>query len=141
MSRRILYIFLVVAAAGIAAWAVVHFKLVRRNQPAATVTNALQPANTYTWDQAVEKVKAERDESLGGAVETPPELKHYSERYWFLATQVAEVEKHKLQTCQDFLDLAAMIERGEMVPVPAVTNSYILFGVGQKADQDRFTRY
>jgi Family of unknown function (DUF5715) len=141
MSRRILYLFLLLAAAGIAAWAVVHFKLVRRNQPAQTASISTQSANVYTWDQAVEKVKADRGESKGVALETPPELKHYSERYWFLATQVAEVEKHKVQTCQDFLDLATMIERGEMVTVPAVTNSYVLFGVGQKADQDLFTRY
>jgi Family of unknown function (DUF5715) len=143
MNRRIFYLIPVSAALAIAVWAAVHFKWIRRNEPAQTTTGYSQSTNVYTWDQAIERVKADRGEPMGGgaAVETPPELKHYSERYWFLATQVAEVEKHRVQTCQDFLDLAAMIERGEMVAVPAVTNSYVLFGVGQRADQDLFTRY
>jgi hypothetical protein len=34
-----------------------------------------------------------------------------------------------------------MIERGEMVPVPAVTETYVLFGVGARADDGAFTRY
>ncbi len=99
--------------------------------------------STDTWDQAVEKVKADRGEpaGTGARVETPPELKHYEERHWFLATQVAEVAQHRIQTCQDYMDLAAMIEDGEMVTVPAFTNSYILFGIGQRADDDAFSRY
>ena len=44
-------------------------------------------------------------------------------------------------TIQDFVDLAAMIERGSMVAVPAVTDTYVLFGVGAKADEGVFTRY
>jgi len=39
------------------------------------------------------------------------------------------------------VDLAAMIERGSMVAVPAVTDTYVLFGVGAKADEGVFTRY
>ena len=34
-----------------------------------------------------------------------------------------------------------MIERGEMVTVPLVTDTYVLFGVGAKADDDPFSRY
>jgi hypothetical protein len=89
----------------------------------------------------VEKAKAERGVELGGALEIPTELKHYEERYWFLATQVAEIEKYRVHTVQDYLDLAAMIERGELVPVPAVTETYILLGVGQRADEEPFTRF
>ena len=74
-------------------------------------------------------------------MEIPAELRHYDERRWFLATQVAEVKKFNLQTVQDFVDLAAMVRRGEMVPLPAVTDTYILFGVGAKVDGDEFTRY
>jgi hypothetical protein len=39
------------------------------------------------------------------------------------------------------LDLAAMIERGELVAVPSVTDTYVLFGVGAKADDGVFTTY
>jgi len=68
-------------------------------------------------------------------------LRHYEDRHWFLATQVAEVTKHNLQTCQDFLDVAGMISRQELVPVPIVTGDYVLFGVGAKADESAFTLY
>ena len=51
-----------------------------------------------------------------------------------------EVKKN-LQPVQDFVDLAAMIQRGELVPLPAVTENYILFGVGARVDGDAFTRY
>jgi hypothetical protein len=39
------------------------------------------------------------------------------------------------------VELAVMIERGEMVPVPVVTDTYVLFGVGAKVDDDVFSRY
>jgi hypothetical protein len=34
-----------------------------------------------------------------------------------------------------------MIERGEMTTLPAVTDTYVLYGVGAKADRSAFTRY
>ena len=75
----------------------------------------------------------------GAGVTTPSELKHYSERYWFLATQIADVAKHNVQSCQDYFDLAAMIQRGEMVSVPGVTETYVLYGVGQRVNDEVFT--
>jgi hypothetical protein len=145
MSKRIVLLFLVSAAVGIAVWAVMHFRAAKRNPPHESANNSIitESTNADAWAEAVEKVKADRVELAGGnrAVEIPPELKHYSDRHWFLATQVAEIEKYNVQTCQDFLDLAAMIERGEMVAVPAVTDTYVLFGVGAKADEGVFTRY
>ncbi len=80
-------------------------------------------------------------ESGNASIEIPDQLRHYDERRWFLATQVAEVKKLNLQPVQDFVDLAAMIQRGEMVPLPAVTDTYILYGVGARVDGDAFTRY
>lgn len=102
-----------------------------------TNTAPIQP-----WSAAVELVEADRGEPMGGGavVETPAELKHYSERYWFLATQVAEVVQHNITTCQDYFDLAAMLQRGEMVPVPGVTANYVLYGVAERADESEFTR-
>src|SRR4029077_9395250 len=75
------------------------------------------------------------------AIEIPAELKHYPERHWFLATQVAEIAKYKIHTCQDYVDLAATIERGEMAAVPWVTDTYVLFGVAAKVDDGVFARY
>ncbi len=133
------------AAAGVALWGVVHFILQRRQRVHDSPNNSISTnsTNADAWNQAVEKVKADRGGPAGGngAVQIPPELKHYSDRHWFLATQVAEIEKYNVHTCQDFVDLAAMIERREMVAVPAVTDTYVLFGVGAKADENVFTRY
>jgi hypothetical protein len=70
------------------------------------------------------------------ASKSPLSSKHYTERHWFLATQVAEVARHNVRTCQDYMDLAAMIQRGEMVSVPRVTESYVLFGVGQQTNDE-----
>jgi hypothetical protein len=125
--------------AGAAVYAALRLRASRRNQFVQSITASFTPNTTNPdWNLAVEQVKAERDASLGGALDIPPELKHYEERYWFLATQVAEVEKYKVHTVQDYLDLAGMIERHELIPVAAVTDSYILFGIGQRANDEPF---
>jgi hypothetical protein len=125
--------------AGAAVWAAVRYRAVRRGQLVQSSSESNPTQNTTAdWNLAVDKVKGERNSSLGGNLEIPPELKHYEERYWFLATQVAEVEKYKVHTCQDYLDLAGMIQRRELVPLPAVTDDYILFGIGQRANDEPF---
>src|ERR1044072_1819703 len=114
MRRRVLLVVILVVA-GVAAWRIIRFTSERRNrlfQSANELSNLATNSAAYTWDAAVEKAKAPRGDELGGVLEIPPQLKHYEERYWFLATQVAEIEKYKVHTCQDYIDLAAMIERG-----------------------------
>ena len=136
MSRRVLLLLLMCVVVAAGAWGVFRFKNASRIQPVLlSFTNP-----TPNWAEAVEKVREERIEP-GGALVIPPELKHYGDRHWFLATQVAEIDRYNVHTCQDFLDLAAMIQRGEMVSVPWVTDTYVLFGVGERADDDVFTRY
>lgn len=142
MRKRILLLFVFCAAACAGVWALVRFSDLRRTRLIQSATNLSGVTNTSTadaWTRAAEKVKEARTET--GGAETPPELKHYSERYWFLATQVAEIEKHNVHTCPDFLDLAAMIQRGEVISVPFVTDSYVLFGIGQRADDAEFSRF
>ena len=143
MGRRVLLV-LILLVAGVGAWRLIRFTHERRNrlfQSANALSNIATNSATYSWDGAVEKVKEPRGDELGGNLDVPPELKHYEERYWFLATQVAEIEKYNVHTVQDYLDLAAMIERGELIPVPAVTANYILLGVGQRADEEPFTKF
>ena len=143
MKKRILLLFFFCAATCVAVWALVRFTDLKRSRFFQSATNGTTVTTppTDTWTQAVEKVKADRGEAAGGVAETPPELKHYSERYWFLATQVAEIDKYNVHTCQDYLDLAGMIQRGEMVSVPFVTDSYVLYGIGQRADDAEFSRF
>ncbi|HEU4506709.1 MAG TPA: DUF5715 family protein [Pyrinomonadaceae bacterium] len=141
MIRKIVLLFLLVGVVVAAVFGVVRYserKLgLRGFTPASAITAT---TNVFSWSEAVEKVKEARTEGAG-AITTPPELKHYSERYWFLATQVAEVEQHHVYHCQDFFDLAALIQRGDLVVVPAVTDSYVLYGIGERADDSEFTRY
>ena len=144
MLKRIVLILLLFAAVAAGVWLGLRLALPKWHaQPTQQSAHNVAETNTDTWDEAVEKVKADRGEPAGGGarVETPPELKHYTERHWFLATQVAEIAKYRVHTCQDYMDLAAMIQRGEIVTVPAFTESYILFGIGQRADEDEFSRY
>ena len=139
MSRRVVLVLVLMILAGVAVYAALRLRATRHNQFVQSITASFTPNTTnLDWNLAVEQVKAERDASLGGALDIPPELKHYEDRYWFLATQVAEVEKYNVHTVQDYLDLAGMIERHELVPVPAVTDSYILFGIGQRANEEPF---
>ncbi len=141
MRRAFLFV-IIAALIGSTAWAVRRFLSVKRLRKATIQIPTL--ANNFTadhWTAAVEKVKADRGEPMGGgaAVTTPAELKHYSERYWFLATQIADVAKHNVHSCRDYFDLAALIQRGEMVSVPGVTETYVLYGVGQRVDDEAFT--
>ena len=144
MIKRIVLVLLLGVAVGAAVGLALRFglpkwKMHQANEAAEVATSK----RVYTWSEAAEKVKEDRGEPAGVnvGVEVPPELKHYSERHWFLATQVAEVAKHNIRSCQDYMDLAGMIQRGEMVSVPAVTESYVLFGVGEETNDDVFSRY
>jgi hypothetical protein len=139
--KRVAFLVFIVVVMGIAAvWTIRHFRRLKQLRGSADhLTTLNNTAAVQSWTEAVEKVKAERGEPMG-PVETPAELKHYSERYWFLATQVAEVAQHSIPTCQDYFDLASMLQRGEMVSVPGVTQTYVLYGVAQRADESEFTR-
>ena len=141
-ARKLLLLTVVCAVVAVSAWALLRFKALKRLalRQSDNLANAtgLRTTDPDLWTRALEKVKEDR---TGGTIEIPPELRHYEDRHWFLATQVAEVRKFNLQSCQDYVDLAVMIERGELVSLPAVTENYILFGVGARADDGVFNRY
>ena len=144
MTKRIVLVLLLGVAVGAAIGLAIRFGLPKwKSHQANQAAEVATIKRVYTWSEAAEKVKEDRGEPAGVnvRVEVPSELKHYSERHWFLATQVAEVAKHNIRTCQDYMDLAGMIQRGEMVSVPAVTESYVLFGVGEETNDDVFSRY
>lgn len=138
MIKRVILLFFLIVIIVSGVWTIRHFRNLRRlRQSTMQLAAVTDTAQIQTWAEAVEKVKEDRSES--GAVETPPELRHYSERYWFLATQVAEITRYHIPVCQDYLELAAMIQRGDMVVVPGVTQTYVLYGVAQRVDDDDFT--
>jgi hypothetical protein len=141
--RQVLLLIIVCSLMGLGVLAFLRYQEVKRLRQSEYLANRASPPNTDPdlWARAVEKAKEDRGETGGAALEIPTQLRHYEDRHWFLATQVAEVKKFNLQPVQDFVDLAAMIQRGEIVSLPAVTDTYILFGVGAGVDGDPFTRY
>lgn len=106
-------------------------------------SSTAEAAETSTWTQAVQKVKEDRGEPTGkqAKVDIPQQLRHYSDTRRFLAVQAAEWRQHRFETPEDFVDLAALIKKGEMVELKSVNRDYILFGVGGTADKEPFTRY
>ncbi len=130
-------------AVGLTVWTALRFSAPRPHASEAGVSPVIDSGGSYDserWREAIEKAKADRLDTGNAALNIPAELQHYEDRHWFLATQVAEVKKNHVQPCQDFVDLAAMIQRGEMVAVPAVTDDFVLMGIGAKADNGPFTR-
>jgi hypothetical protein len=143
-TRKLLLFIALSVAFGVGVWALLRFTPQRRQaNQSANVSNAagLRSADPDLWARSMEKVKEDRGETGNVGLEIPTELRHYEDRHWFLATQVAEVKKFNVHPVQDFVDLAAMIERGDLVSVPAVTDTYILLGVGARVDGGVFTRY
>jgi hypothetical protein len=146
MNKIIRLVIIIVGsiAGGVAVWALLRFTAPGPlNQSANSISRSATTTSADQLAQAIAKVKEDRGEAANtqGGINVPVELRHYEDRRWFLATQVAEVRKHNIQSCQDYVDLAAMLERGEMVAVPVVTDTYVLFGVGAKANDDAFGRY
>lgn len=133
---------LLIAATG-TAWL-----LPRASRRASSALTDLMPttadaAGLSDWKQAVRKVEEDRGEPVGlkAKVDVPAELRHYSDTRRFLAIQVAEWRKHRFETPKDFSDLAALIRKGELVELKSVSENYILYGVGGRADGDSFTHY
>ena len=140
-ARHLLLLIVVSAVFAAGVWALARFTPKQPSPVEFSTVAVPRASDPDLWARSMEKVKEDRGGIGNVAIEIPEELRHYDERRWFLAAQVAEVKKLNLQPVQDFVDLAAMIRRGEMVPLPAVTDSYILFGVGARVDGDAFTRY
>jgi hypothetical protein len=146
MNRRIRQLLLVIIIGSFIGLGVLAFERYRevkrlRQLDLLTGQTNLQGPDTDRWAQAIEKVKEDRGANGAVAIEIPTELRHYEDRHWFLATQVAEVNKFNVQSCQDFVDLAGMLKRGDLVSLPAVTETYVLFGVGARADDKAFSRF
>ena len=105
--------------------------------------STVEAAGPSPWKQAVEKIKEDRGEPTGKQAEVaiPAQLRHYGDTRRFLAIQVAEWREHRFETPHDFVDLARLISEGQMEELKSVSENYILFGVGGRADTEPFTHY
>jgi hypothetical protein len=143
--RQISTLIIFSLAAGVAAWAVLRFTPRLHWFHASTTSSANLSTRRATdlWTSGVEKAKEDRGEPAGpnAAVDVPSQLRHYSDTHWFLATQIAEVQKFNTTTCQDFVELAAMLQRGEVTSLSPATENYVLLGVGANADGNVFARF
>jgi hypothetical protein len=107
------------------------------------VPSSAASAEQTSWGPAARRVSEDRGEPTGrqADVEVPEQLRHYSDRRRFLAIQVAEWREHGVATPHDYADLAGLIQAGELVEVPAATESHVLYGVGALADGEPFTHF
>jgi Family of unknown function (DUF5715) len=110
---------------------------------------AVQPPPTVEapqvnpWKEAARKVEEDRGEPVGrkAQVETPAELKHYSDRRRFLAVQVAESRKQDYDLPHDYADLVQLIRQNQLIEMEPLGKDFILYGVGANASDDPFTHY
>lgn len=95
------------------------------------------------WKEAARKVEEDRGEPVGrkAQVETPAELKHYSDRRRFLAVQVAESHEQDYNLPHDYAELVQLIRQNQLVEMEPLREGYILYGVGANASDEPFTHY
>jgi len=140
--------WLLVPALLVAGLAVFHFQ--RRNvapaaapESAAAPPPAVVPSEVNSWREAARLVEEDRGQPIGRAarVHVPAELRHYPDKKRFLALQVAGWMEQDYPIPKDEADLARMIDRGEMVEVPAIGKDHILYGVGANATGEPLVHY
>ncbi len=101
----------------------------------------VEAAEISAWEKGAQKVTEDRGEAVGkqAKIDVPQQLRHYSDRRRFLAVQVAEWHKHRFETPQDYVGLASLIQKGELVELKPASDDYILYGVGARASGESFT--
>ena len=88
MRKRLLFVLVLTVAAAAVVWGVVKYRArLRYQRSKANTASSSTPAplGAGAYEAAVERVKEDRGASVGGAIEIPTELQHYSDRHWFLA--------------------------------------------------------
>src|SRR5215216_5046994 len=78
-----------------------------RKETAVQPPPTVEAPQVNPWKEAAHKVEEDRGEPVGrkAQVETPAELKHYSDRRRFLAVQVAESREQDYDLPHDYAEL------------------------------------
>jgi Family of unknown function (DUF5715) len=92
-----------------------------------------------TLEAAIAQVEEVRGSA--GRIEVPDELKHYEDRRRFLAVQMADSQERSYRLPDDEADLAEMIQRGEVVEMPALGDDYVLYDLGTDATDDPLVHF
>jgi hypothetical protein len=107
--------------------------------PGPTPVPQATPVPPETWAAALEKVEEVRGSA--GRIDVPPELQHYEDRRRFLALQMADSKEENFDLPHDQGELVEMVQRGELVEMPALADDYILYDVGTASREDPLAHY
>jgi hypothetical protein len=103
--------------------------------PAAVVAT---PSREQLED-AIDRIEEER--SSAGGVATPSELRHYPDTRRFLSLQIADAQEAALEVPHDDAELIEMIRAGKLVRLAPMTDTYLLYEVGEDAKDDPLIHY
>jgi hypothetical protein len=103
----------------------------------------VEAAELDPYLRSVSLVEEEREGPMGRQAEVniPAQLRHYADSRRFLALQVAEARRLKLEIPTDYPSLAELIRTGELVELQPNGENYVLYGVGLSEGDGPFTHY
>jgi hypothetical protein len=90
-------------------------------------------------EDAIDRIEEER--SSAGGVATPSELRHYPDTRRFLSLQIADAQEAALEIPHDDAELIQMIRAGKLVRLAPMTDTYLLYEVGEDAKDDPLIHY
>jgi hypothetical protein len=142
-GRKVLFALALMAAVGLGAPMAYRYYLLNVAEPRPSpVAAAPAPVPSPTPAQlasapapepgTLEAAIAQVEEVRGsaGRIDVPDELKHYEDHRRFLAVQMADSQERSYRLPDDEADLAEMIQRGEVVEMPALGDDYVLYDLG-----------
>jgi Family of unknown function (DUF5715) len=106
--------------------------------PAPSAAVVATPSRESLED-AIDRIEEER--SSAGGVATPPELRHYPDTRRFLSLQIADAQEAALEIPHDDAELIEMIRAGKLVRLAPMTDTYLLYEVGEDAKDDPLIHY
>ncbi|HET6899308.1 MAG TPA: DUF5715 family protein [Vicinamibacteria bacterium] len=107
-------------------------------QPAGH-TSVMATPSPEVLDEAIDRIEEER--SSAGGVATPSELKHYPDTRRFLSLQIADAQEAALEIPHDDAELIEMIRAGKFVRLAPMTDTYLLYEIGEDAKDDPLIHY
>jgi uncharacterized protein DUF5715 len=97
------------------------------------------PASADELEDAIAETEEERQSTEKLSI--PAELSLYPDRKRFLAIQIADAEGERYTRPHDLAALAQLIQKGEVVVLPALGADYVLDDVGEDAHENPLSHY
>ena len=105
----------------------------------ASPTSVATMPSAADLESAIDRIEEER--SSAGGVATPSELRHYPDTRRFLALQIADAQEAALRIPHDDAELIEMIRAGKLVRLAPMTDTYLLYEIGEDAKDDPLIHY